>query len=400
MRITPRFPDLLAIYYAELLERVVPFWLRHAVDREHGGLLTCIADDGTVLSTDKYLWSQLRAIWTFSALYNRIEPRPEWLDVARHVYDFACRYGRDDEGRWVFAVDQDGRVLQGADSIFADGFAIYGLTELARATGDQAVTDLALDTYANVQRRLAVPGSYGIGPFTLPPNAKAHAVSMIFALVFDELGQLLGDETIIAAGHAHADEVMEAFLRPEQRLLYEYVHLDNTLIDTPQGRAVVPGHAIESMWFMIEIYQRAGQSERIRQAAEAIRWHLALGWDDEYGGIVHARDAAGGQPWWRFADAKLWWPQTEALTALLLAYEHSREPWCLDWFARVHDYAFHHYPVVQHGEWTQRLDRQGRPFSETVALPVKDPFHLPRALIYCVNSLQRLTLVDRPAVEA
>jgi len=46
--------------------------------------------------------------------------------------------------------------------------------------------------------------------------------------------------------------------------------------------------------------------------------------------------------------------------------------------------------VAQHGEWTQRLDRQGRPFSETVALPVKDPFHLPRALIYCVNALQRL----------
>jgi N-acylglucosamine 2-epimerase len=187
-------------------------------------------------------------------------------------------------------------VLQGADSIFADGFAIYGLTELARATRDQAVIDLALATYANVQRRLAVPGSYGIGPFTLPPNAKAHAVSMIFALVFDELGQLLGDQAIVAAGRAHADQVMDAFLRPDQRLLYEYVHLDNTLIDAPQGRSIVPGHAIESMWFMIEIYQRAGQSERIRQAVEAIRWHLALGWDDEYGGIVHACDAEGGQP--------------------------------------------------------------------------------------------------------
>ena len=151
MQISPRFVDLLAIYRAELLERVVPFWLQHAVDWQHGGLLTCIADDGTVLSTDKYLWSQLRAIWTFSALYNRIEPRQEWLDVALHIYDFVRRHGRDDQGRWVFAVDQDGRVLQGADSIFADGFAIYGLTELARATGDASVAELALETYHNVQ---------------------------------------------------------------------------------------------------------------------------------------------------------------------------------------------------------------------------------------------------------
>ncbi|MCB0245333.1 MAG: AGE family epimerase/isomerase, partial [Anaerolineae bacterium] len=246
MQISPRFVDFLAIYRAELLERVVPFWLQHAVDWQHGGLLTCIADDGTVLSTDKYLWSQLRAIWTFSALYNRIEPRQEWLDVALHIYDFVRRHGRDDQGRWVFAVDQDGRVLQGADSIFADGFAIYGLTELARATGDASVAELALETYHNVQERLARPGSYGIGPFTLPENGKAHAVSMIFSLVFDELGHLLNDPAIIAAGRAHADEVMDVYRRPERQLLYEYVHTDGTLIDSPQGRSIVPGHAIES----------------------------------------------------------------------------------------------------------------------------------------------------------
>ncbi len=319
MQITPRFVDLLAIYRAELLERVVPFWLEHAVDWEHGGLLTCIADDGTVLSTDKYLWSQLRAIWTFSALHNRIEPRQEWLGVALHVYDFVRRYGRDDQGRWVFAVDQNGRVLQGADSIFADGFAIYGLTELARATGDASVADLALETYRNVQARLAIPGSYGIGPFTLPENGKAHAVSMIFSLVFDELGHLLNDPDIIAAGRVHADEVMDVYRRPERQLLYEYVHTDGTLIDTPQGRSIVPGHAIESMWFMMHIYRRTGDAARIQQAAECIRWHLERGWDDEFGGLFHAVDAEGGQPWWRFADAKLWWPHTESLYALLLA---------------------------------------------------------------------------------
>ena len=37
MHITPRFVDLLAIYRAELLERVVPFWLEHAVDWQQAG---------------------------------------------------------------------------------------------------------------------------------------------------------------------------------------------------------------------------------------------------------------------------------------------------------------------------------------------------------------------------
>ena len=63
-------------------------------------------------------------------------------------------------------------MLQGADSIYADGFAIYGLTELARATGDAGVADLALETYRNVQAPLAVPGSYGIGPLPCPTTAR------------------------------------------------------------------------------------------------------------------------------------------------------------------------------------------------------------------------------------
>jgi len=395
MHLYVRFPDLLAIYRSELLERVVPFWTRHAIDRQHGGILTCITDDGTVLSTDKYLWSQLRAIWTFSALYNRIEPRREWLEVARHIYAFARQHGRDEEGRWVFAVDQGGKILQGAISIYTDGFAIYGLTELARALARQGsdnrqVVELALATYSNVQARLAVPGSYGIAPYEMPPNAQAHAVSMIFALAFNELGHFLNDQEIIRASLDHADRVMDLFVRPDHRLLYEFVGLDGSLINTPQGRSVVPGHAIESMWFMIQIYERARVKARIRQAIEVIRWHLEFGWDEEFGGLYHARDAQGGTPWWRFADAKLWWPHTEALVALLMAYEHSREPWCLEWLERVHNYAFAHFPDLEHGEWTQKLDRQGRKLTETVALPVKDPFHLPRALIYCCDVLGRL----------
>ncbi len=390
MNITVRFADLLAIYRAELLERAIPFWLTHAMDWEHGGICTCIADTGEVLSADKYMWSQLRAIWTFSALYNQIEAQQEWLDAARHIFAFAKRYGRDPQGRWVFAVDAQGNVLQGATSIYADGFAIYGLTEFARATGSQEAIDLALATYENVQQRLAQPGSYETAPYPLPDGVKAHGVSMIFSLVFHELGLLLNDDAILAAGKHHAEEVMTAFLQPDQRLLYEYVHLDNSLIDSPQGRAIVPGHAIEAMWFMIHIYHHWGDVQRIQQATDAIQWHMEYGWDDKFGGILLSRDAVGSEPWWPFADSKLWWPHTEALYALLLAYEQSHEDWTLDWFAKVHDYAFNHYPVAGYGEWTQKLDREGQPFTETVALPVKDPFHLPRALINVIQVLQRL----------
>lgn len=40
-------------YRNVLLDDVVPFWLRHAIDSEHGGIFTALDRDGSLLDTDK-----------------------------------------------------------------------------------------------------------------------------------------------------------------------------------------------------------------------------------------------------------------------------------------------------------------------------------------------------------
>ena len=283
------FNEFHQLYRAELLERTIPFWLKYGIDWQHGGICTCISDDGRVLSGDKYVWSQLRAIWTFSALYNQIERKPEYLDAATHIFNFIKHYGRNERGErseWYFCLDQNGQPLfDGATSIYCDGFAIYGFTEFARATGNQEAIDLAHQTYDNVQPRLAQPGSYQTHPLPIPAGAKAHGISMIFASAFGELGDYLNDRAITNAALDHADQVMDVFRRPADRRLYEFVNLDNSPLKSPPGRVVNPGHVIESMWFMIHLFQRENDQARIQQAIETIRWHLDFGWDDEYGGL-------------------------------------------------------------------------------------------------------------------
>ena len=375
------FTSLYSLYRSELLDRTIPFWLKYGVDWKNGGISTCISDSGEVLSEDKYMWSQLRALWTFSTLYNKVERQKEWLDVAEHIYDFVKKYGRDAEGTWVYVLSKEGKPLQGSISIYTDGFAIYGLTEFARASGNLEAISIARETFVRVQNKLNCPGSYSTAPHPIPAGFKAHGVAMSFALFFFELGSYLNDPEIIQAGLAQAEQVMTLFLRPERQRLYEFATLEDRVIDEPPGRTVVPGHALESMWFMIHIYRQIGKPECIRQAIDAIRWHIEYGWDTEFGGIVLARDAQASR-WEKIADTKIWWPHTEALYALLLAYSISKEEWCLDWFERVHNYAFGHFPVPQYGEWVQNLDRQGHRLGVTVGLPVKDPFHLARSLVY------------------
>lgn len=387
---TMNFSELYTLYRKTLLDDVIPFWLRHAIDA-NGGINSCITDDGQVLSRDRWSWSQWRAVWIFSKLYNSIEPRQEWLDVAMGIYRFLVTAGTVSNGHWPLLLDGDGKILRGYESIYADGFAIYALTELWRATKDDAVLASALATFRVVETALHHDPPLPAWPYPIPAGWLNHGISMLFSLVYHELAKVSGDAAVRAAADSHHHRVMDGFLRKNRGLLVEWLDRDGNEIDPPDGAVVIPGHAIESMWFQMHIASGGANTGVLDRAVQSIRRHLEFGWDAEYGGLLLAVDADGRpEVAWRWPETKLWWPHTESLYATLLAYEHCREPWCLEWHERIRAYSYAHYPVAKHGEWRQKLDRQGRPITDVVALPVKDPFHLPRALIYCLDALARL----------
>ncbi|MEW6355897.1 MAG: AGE family epimerase/isomerase [Planctomycetota bacterium] len=382
--------DLLDLYRTTLLDDVLPFWTRHAID-PNGGINSCIADDGAVISRDRWSWSQWRAVWVFSKLYNRIEQRTEWLDIAKGICDFAAAHGPLDSGHWPLLLDGDGEIKRGYESLYVDGFALYGLVEIWRAAKDDRLLDLAMNTFHATEEALNADAPPPAWPYPIPAGRMAHGISMIFSLVYSELADATGDADIRAAAKTHHDRVMNTFLRRDRGIVLEWLSRDGSEVPPPEGTAVVPGHAIESMWFQIHIARDRGDSATIARAIQAIRRHLEIGWDKEHGGLFLAVDAEGGtEVGWGFHDTKLWWPHTEALYATLLAFERCRENWCMEWHERIRDYCYAHFPVPEHGEWRQKLDRYGKPISNVVALPVKDPFHLPRALIYCIDVLERL----------
>ncbi len=383
----------LSIFYREhLFESVLPFWASHAIDPD-GGINTCIRDDGRVINRDKWLWSQWRAVWVFSRLYNEFGRDPKWLNYARHIYEFSLRHGWDDDhGGWRLCVGHDGEELRSCESIYVDAFAIYGLVEFARATGDHEPLIHAERTADAVISRLDQPhDQIPHFPYAVPKGTRVHGIPMMFSLVFRELTQLLDHARYDQMSQSLSREVMTKFYRPDRDAVLERIAIDGNEFPSPVGTTVVPGHVIESMWFQIHIARDRGDQDTIAQACHNIRRHLELGWDPRHGGLFLAIDIEGSTDIaWDYADTKLWWPQTEAIYATLLAYELTGEQWCLDWHERIHNYSFSHYPVIGAGEWTQKLDRVGNQISDTVALPVKDPFHLPRALMYSIQSLDRI----------
>lgn len=385
-------PELHQFYLDQIHNDIMPFWTEHAIDWEKGGIFTGIRDDGTVMTTDKYVWSNARAIYTFSALCNRIEDKPVWRKAADNIFEFSLAHGRDKDGRWGYLVDRDGGMLEGEKAIQVDAFAIMGLVEYARLTGDSRAVQAAVETYESVKSRLAKPGTYGTFPYPIPEGYIAHRDYFQFAFAFFELASFLNDESIMKESLQKATIVMDKFRMPNKQGLVEYIGKDTLeFVDTAVGRAMVPGHAIEAMWFLIHIYEKLGDSKRIEQAVETIKWSVEKGWDQEYGGVLLGIDIDGKpDPYWKNWEKKIWWVFVEALYGLLLAYRHTGDEWCLSWYSKVHKWAFDHFPVPEHGEWTQRLDRQGCITDTVIALPVKDPFHLPRAFIVSAQLLGNL----------
>ena len=389
------FAELLEFYRNHLVYDVMPFWTENCIDWGRGGINNCVADDGRLLSTDKYLWSQGRALWVFSALYNDFDGDPEWLKIADCMAGLVLNHGREPDGSWDYVIHRDGSVADPPKSAYVDGFMIHGLAEYARATGNRQALELAVDTYRRTSALLRDHSSFPTAPHPTPEGLQAHGPSMLFAHVFHELGLLTGEREIIDRALELAEIVMTQHLKAERELLYELVRPGGETVDSDAGNTFIPGHAIECMWFMERIYRYHDRQERIDLAMDAIRWHLEKGWDEEHGGIFLACHAKGGRPAWHQPDAKVWWPHTEALYALLRAHEVTAEPWCMEWYQRVHEYAFAKFPNREHGDWYHYLDRRGNVIPNVLKdLAVKDPFHLPRALLYSIKTLERLALAE------
>ncbi|MBE6559810.1 MAG: hypothetical protein E7662_01690 [Ruminococcaceae bacterium] len=376
--------DLFKKYYAQyartLNEEVMPFWLRYSAD-ETGAINNCLAEDGTVLSRDRYIWSQGRALWTFSAMYNRIEKKQEYLDRADGLFRYLKSTGRASDGKWNYLYTGDGELLEGDVSIYVDGFVLAGMTEYYAVTGNEEAKQIALDIYANTLDRLGRPGSYKVAPYVIPEGMKTHGVNMIFAFFYDCLGRVLGRDDIRAEAYKLACEVLDKFYVREKDAILEFVNVDGSFSDTPEGRACVPGHAIECMWFLINIFETYGDTEKIRLCCALIRRHIELAYDAEKGGLRLALDIDGKEPcFWNKPTYKPWWVQLETLVATAYAYKHTGDTWFLEMHKKVNEYTFAHYPTG-YGDWYNWLDKDGN-IGESAALPVKDPFHLPRALMF------------------
>lgn len=408
-----------------LVDDVLAWWLANGPDDRHGGVFTCWSNDGgRMLSRDKYTWSQGRWVWLMARLARAgrlglVEiDRAACLDRARRTAVLLRDHALLPDGSTAYLLAPDGTPkpsAPGSDlhtSVFADLFTALGFAALAAESGEGTWGGLAEELLANAAGRIAA-GTARTEPYPIRAGFRGFSLPMILvgvgAEVVDATGSAAAADTVLAA----VREIEGLFLAGDDIAEMAPAAVGDS--DTLLARHRTPGHVLEACWFLLQ----AGQSLRRRGIAadsplfeaetltDIARCAAALGWDEDQGGLLRYADRDGGAPRGRRMgdryedlvvdtwDTKLWWPHAEALYTLALLHLETGRADLADWHDRLARYTYRVFPAGPGGEWVQIRDRAGMPLNKTVALPVKDPFHIARALLLMIERLAEVSPAER-----
>ncbi|MGC4937230.1 AGE family epimerase/isomerase [Kribbella sp. DT2] len=412
-------PDL---WRDHLVDDVLGWWMTHGPDPDHGGVLTCWDNAGTTLvSTDKYTWSQGRWIWLMARVAAKadllgVDPG-RYLDHARSTAVFVRDHALLPDGSTAYVTDRTGTPKepvagQGISvSVFADLFVALGFAGLAKHDPEWA--EPAESILLSAAARIA-DGTFRSEPYPVPNGRGSFALPMILTGVGEQVHRATGSARSLEIVREAVAAIESTFVHGDE--VVEMPPYDDSLL----GRHRAPGHTLEALWFLHHARDLApgtlaADTDRLCDLAEHA---CRLDWDDEHGGLLRFVDSdsdsdsdrdsdrdsgsegggsGGRQPAGRRTDdpyealvagtwdTKLWWPHAEALyTTALLGRAGGRAE--LDrWHERLRDYTLKTFPAGPGEEWIQIRRRDGSPLDEVVALPVKDPFHIARSLLLLVE---------------
>ena len=367
-------------YRDELLESVIPFWLNNSRDKVSGGYFTCLNRRGEVFDTDKFMWLQGREVWLFSMIYNRIEKKQEWLDMALHGAGFMKKYGTDAQGNWYFSLTREGKPLTQPYNIFSDCFAAMAFSELYKATGNEEYKTIALNTFKNILKRQEAPkGVYNKAyPGTRP--LKSFSLPMILCNLSLIMEDVLGTDHVNKTIQPLINEVMNVFYDQESGLILENVSPEGKFSDSFEGRLLNPGHTNEAMWFMMDLAVRNNDKSLIDKCIDILLRSTDNGWDKKHGGIFYFLDINGHPLQQLEWDQKLWWVHIETLISMAKGYSLTGNEACKNWFETIHEYTWNHFKDPEYPEWFGYLNREGMPLLELKGGKWKGCFHVPRGL--------------------
>lgn len=377
------------LYREDLLNDIMPFWLEHGLDRQNGGVYTCLTREGEIMDTTKSVWFQGRFGFTTAFAYNNVEKNPLFLEASKSCIDFLEAHCFDTDGHMFFEVMADGTPLRKRRYVFSEGFAAIAMSEYSIATGDKHYAERALEIFKSIIRMLETPG-FLEAKYLDTMKSQGHSITMILVNTASRIRAAIDNPIFTERIDISIQKLRQYFMHPEYEALLECVGPNGEFIDNINGRLINPGHCIETAWFIMEEARHRNNKEMLQMALTILDWSWKWGWDDEYGGIINFRDCKGYPQQDYSQDMKFWWPQTEAIIATLYAYEATGNEKYLHMHRQISDWTYAHFPDREYGEWYGYLHRDGSVAQTAKGNIFKGPFHIARMMTQCYILCNRI----------
>jgi len=384
----------------EVLEdNILGFWLNNMQDQEHGGFYGRIDGHGVLHpEADKGAILNARILWTFSAAY-RVLGKKEYLQMATRAKDYFLQHFIDREyGGVYWSVDYMGRPVDTKKQFYAIGFAVYGLSEYARATGDQHVLNEAVKLYHCIEQ-YALDHEY---------NGYIEAMTRDWQPIGDmRLSEKDANYPKSQNTHLHIIEPYANLYRvwPSKELEYSLRNIIGIFMncilnrDTHHldlffendwtrgaGHLESYGHDIECSWLMHEAALVLGDKDLLGQMEEVVKIVAKASEKgiNPDGSMVHEANVDTGY----IDDDPQWWVQAEAVVGFVNLYQHFGDKSALDKALHCWQYICENLIDWEHGEWYWSRRKDGTlNLDEDKAGFWKCPYH---------NGRMCLELIERP----
>jgi mannose/cellobiose epimerase-like protein (N-acyl-D-glucosamine 2-epimerase family) len=390
-------------YHDELFGSLLPFWEKHGIDHEYGGVMHSLDYNGTVVSTKKLSWFQGRAIWIYSFLHNHFGRNPAHLEIARKTKDFLLKHAPQQDGWWAEEFSRDGKVTKPfSGDLYGMYFAAEGLQEYAAAAGDSQSRDLAFELMRKLRRRIedpkflcmdtATPGQRTQGLWMVNLNT---ARQMVARWPEPEMQSLL-DEAVENVIHRHYN--------PEIGLNNEVLNRDFSRPKDQETKCLL-GHSVETLWMIGEEALRRGDRNLWDTCTERIRKHLEVGWDHVFGGFSEWVNVDQGAYVWpeytpvgttlvfrsvgEYFYVKPLWALNEILVATLNIVEQTGAEWAARYFEMAHELVEQKYSMKKHGQPGYMLFADRR-MTYVPHAARQDNYHPLRQLMLSILTLDRM----------
>ncbi|WP_455966656.1 AGE family epimerase/isomerase [Bacteroides fluxus] len=345
----------------ELVTDILPFWIKKMTDTANGGfygritgreILIPEAEKGAVLNA--------RILWTFSSAY-RILKKDEYLVTATRAKRVIIDDFYDKEYGGVFwSLDCKGRPLDTKKQIYALGFAIYGLSEYYRTTGDEEALDYAIRLFESIEEH----------SFDSVKNGYCEALTREWGEIADmRLSDKDENERKTMNTHLHILEPYTNLFRvwKDQRLKGQLRNLIGIFTDkilnmktghlelffnddwVSKYRIVSYGHDIEASWLIHEAALVLGD-RTVLEKIEPLVEYIAAASDEGLapdGSLIY--ETFPGKD--KTDTERHWWVQAENVVGHANLYQYFGDEVAMRKALRCWEFIKRHLIDYKNGEW-------------------------------------------------